>query len=393
MKRIMIIGASAGQIPIIRKAKELGYYIGVADYNSKAIGIPLADEFFNASTIDEEAIVEAAKIFQPDGVVTMQTDMPMRAIGRVNEELGLYGIDRKTAIIATDKIEMIQCFKEKRVESPWYFIIDNNLEEIMESFRYPCIFKPADNSASRGVCLVNCPSEVYQAYEYSRTFSRNGKILVEEYMQGPEVSVEVLVWDSEVFVIAITDKITTGAPFFVEMGHKEPSELEKSSLEQIRNLAKRAVNAVGIKNGEAHVEIILTQEGPKVVELGARLGGDFITSDLVPLSTGVDMLKATLQIACGEEPDTTIRVQKGSAIRFIEAEAGTIQEIKGVEEAEKIHGIKRIEFFKKVGDKSNEVHNSLDRIGCVIANGEDAQQALQLCERALQRLEVVVSSV
>lgn len=389
----MIVGASAGQIPLIKKAKELGYYVGAADYDSKAIGIPLADEFFNASTIDEEAILAAARIFKPNGIITMQTDMPMRAIGRVNEELGLCGIDRKTAIISTDKIEMIQCFKKNHVESPWFFIVDGNLKEIMKEFQYPCIFKPADNSASRGVCLVNQPTEVEQAYKYSRTFSRNGKVLVEEYMCGPEVSVEVLVWNGEVSVIAVTDKMTTGAPFFVEMGHKEPSELAKPHVEQIKNLATKAVNAVGIKNGEAHVEIILTKEGPKVVELGARLGGDFITSDLVPLSTGVDMLKATLQIACGEEPDTKIRVQNGSAIRFIEAKAGIIQEIKGVDEAKDIHGIKRIEFFKSVGDESIEVHNSLDRIGCVIAQGEDEQQAFQLCEKALQKIKVEVKGV
>ena len=389
----MIVGASAGQIPLIKRAKELGYYVGVADYDSKAIGIPLADEFFNVSTIDEEAILASARTFKPNGIVTMQTDMPMRAIVRVNEELDLCGIDRKTAIISTDKIEMIQCFKKNHVESPWFFTVDGNLKEIMEEIQYPCIFKPADNSASRGVCLVNHPSEVEQAYKYSRAFSRNGKVLVEEYMRGPEVSVEVLVWNEEVSVIAVTDKMTTGAPFFVEMGHKEPSELEKSHVEQIKNLAIKAVNAVGIKNGEAHVELILTKEGPKVIELGARLGGDFITSDLVPLSTGIDMLKATLQIACGEEPDTIIREQKGSAIRFIEAKAGMIQEIKGIEEARNIPGIKRVEFFKSIGDESIEVHNSLDRIGCVIAKGEDVQHAFQLCENALRKIKVEVKSV
>lgn len=393
MKKIMILGASAGQIPLIKKAKELGYYVGVVDYDLNADGISLADEFFNISTIDEEAILEAAKTFKPDGIATMQTDMPMRAIGKVNEELGLCGIDRKTAIIATDKIKMIQCFKEKQVESPWFLIIDNDLKEKVDLLKYPCIFKPADNSGSRGVFLVKSPLEVKKAYEYSKNFSREGKVLVEEYMQGPEVSVEVLVWNGSVSVIAVTDKMTTGAPFFVEMGHKEPSDLGKINIEKISDLAKKAVNAVGIKNGEAHVEIILTKEGPKVVELGARLGGDFITSYLVPLSTGVDMLTATLKIACGEEPDTTIKIQKGSAIRYISAEEGIIHSIEGIEEAEKLSGINRTLFFKKIGDKSKEIHNSLDRIGCVIAEGKDAKEANSRCEEAIKKMKVVIKSV
>ena len=390
MKRVMIVGASVGQVPLIKKAKELGYYVAVADFNPNAIGIPLADEFFNASTIDEDSILSAAKKFKPDGITTMQTDMPMRAIARVNEELNLCGINRKTAICATDKIEMIKCFKEHGINSPWYFVIDKNYNEISKKITFPCIFKPADNSASRGVCLVQQESEIEKAYEYSKSFSRNGRVLVEEYMQGPEVSVEVLIWKNNPHVIAVTDKITTGAPYFVEMGHNEPSSLSDEDIVKIKNLAASAVKAVGIDNGQGHVEIILTKEGTNVVELGARLGGDFITSDLVPLSTGVDMLKETLSIACGEEPNLNIKFSKGSAIRFINVDIGTILDIKGIDRARSIPGVKRIEFFKEVGDQSVEVHNSLDRVGCLIAQSNTAKEAADLCTRAIKEIEVLV---
>ena len=393
MKRVMIIGASAGQIPLIKKAKELGYYVAVADYNPNAIGIPLADEFYHASTIDEEAILAVAKIFKPDGIATMQTDMPMRAIAKVNEELGLCGIDWQTAINATDKVEMIKCFKRHGIASPWYYVVDNNLNKLTEKFTYPCVFKPVDNSASRGVCLVRSKAEVEQAFAYSRSFSRKGLVLAEEYLQGPEVSVEILVWESVAHVIAVTDKLTTGAPFFVEMGHKEPSELPEKSVQDIKKLAIGAVKAVGIQNGQGHVEIIFTKGGPKVVELGARLGGDFITSDLVPLSTGVDMLKETLQIACGENPDLTQTESRGSAIRFLEAERGIIDRIDGIEEAYNISGVQRIEFFKKVGDESIEVHNSLDRIGYVIAQAETASRAFAICENVRNMIKVVIRNV
>ena len=393
MKRIMIVGASSGQVPLIKKAKELGYYVAVTDLNPNAIGITLADVFYNVSTIDEEALLEAAKKFKPDGITTMQTDMPVRAIARVNEELGLCGLNRKTAIRATDKIEMIKCFKKNKVASPWYYVINNNLDEVKSQFTYPCIFKPADNSASRGVCLVNSYTEINSAFEYSKKFSRGGQVLVEEYMQGPEVSVEVLVWRGDVYPIAVTDKLTTGSPFFVEMGHKEPSALPEVNIKAIKELAVMAINAVGLENGEGHVEIILTSNGPKVVELGARLGGDFITSDLVTLSTGVDMLKETLRIACGEKPDTKLIIKKGSAIRFIEADVGIITKIVGIDNALNIPGVNRIEFFKGIGDESAEIHNSLDRIGYIIAQGDTGTEAMRICELAQQKIFVEVNHV
>lgn len=393
MKRIMIVGASAGQIPLIKRAKELGYYVAVADMNTKAIGIPLADEFYNASTIDEAAVTEAAKAFHPDGITTMQTDMPMRAIAAVNEELGLCGINRATAIRATDKIEMIKCFKEHNVASPWFYVVDNDFEAVKEKLTYPCIIKPADSSASRGVCLVEKEEDAEASYEYSKSYSRGGRVIVEEYMKGPEVSVEILVWKGKPHVITVTDKITTGAPYFVEMGHNEPSSLPAKDITAIKKLAGSAVTAVGIENGEGHVEIILTKDGPKVVELGARLGGDFITSDLVPLSTGVDMLQATLDIACGEKPDMKIKFRKGSAIRFIKSEPGRITGIYGTEEAEKTAGVHRIEFFRQTGDTAVEVHNSLDRVGCVIAQGDDKEKAAEICEAAMNKIKVVVENV
>lgn len=389
----MIVGASAGQVPLIKKARELGYCIAVADYNSNAIGVPLADKFYNVSTVDEEAILKAAKDFKPDGITTMQTDMPMRAIARVNEVLGLCGIDRTTAMNATDKVAMLKCFNRFGLASPRYVVIRSSLNEVNKGFSYPCIFKPADNSASRGVLLVNSEAELETAYKYSREFSRSGDILVEEFMQGPEVSVEILVWQGSINVISVTDKITTGAPYFVEMGHKESSALPEQSVAEIEKLATKAVRAVGIRNGQGHVEIILTKEGPKIVELGARLGGDFITSDLVPLSTGVDMLKETLRIACGEIPDLEKKFLKGSAVLFIKAEKGTIKKIEGIELALEIKGVKRIELFKNVGDKSVDVHNSLDRIGCVIAQSENAEQALEVCREALKMIKVVVRDV
>ena len=393
MKKVLIIGASILQLPAILKAKELGYYVGVVDYNPKAIGIPYADEFFEVSTIDIEGVTQTAKEFAPDGIMTLATDMPMRSIAAAARACGLSGISMDTAIKSTDKGEMIKAFEACGVEHPWYYIAKNpaELEEILPSVTYPCIIKPTDNSGSRGVFLAESREALADAYAYTRESSRGGAVIIEEYMRGSEVSVEVIVTDGEPHVLQITDKLTTGAPHFVEMGHSQPSRLPAADCEKIRDLARRAARAVGIENGPAHVEVMLTAQGPKMVELGARMGGDCITTHLVPLSTGISMVEATLRLSCGEVPDITPTLDKGSAIRYFYVPSGIITKIEGVEEARAIEGVREISFVKQVGDRAGEIGSSTDRVGFVIAQADSPEAAVEICNRVLDTVKFTVS--
>jgi len=391
MKRLLIIGASVLQVPAIRKAKEMGLYVAVADYNPNAIGIPLADEYYNVSTIDEEGVYQAAKEFKADGIMTLATDMPMRSLAYACKKLGLVGLAYDSAVKATDKGEMIKTFEAAKVEHPWYQIIPGGTKPTPGTFTFPLITKPTDNSGSRGVMLVHNEDELAEALSYSSENGRRGDAIMEEYMQGPEVSVEVMVSHSVPHVLQITDKLTTGAPHFVEMGHSQPSRLPEDAQDAIRDLASRAALSVGIQNGPAHVEIILTKNGPKMVELGARMGGDCITTHLVPLSTGIDMVGNTIKIALGEEPDLEQRLWKGSAIRYFNApKNGVICEISGVEEAEKIDGVQEITFVKQVGDTVGDIGSSTDRVGFIIAQAESAEEAVDICEQVLQMVKIVV---
>ena len=390
MSKLLIIGASVLQLPAIIKAKELGHYVAVADFNSKAVGIPYADQYFNASTIDEEAILGVAKKFKPDGIMTLATDMPMRSIAKATAELGLSGISYKTAIKSTDKGKMIEAFKANNVSSPWYYIL-NSVNELEDKvINYPCIIKPTDNAGSRGVILVNSSDKLYDSFLYSQSQSRSGSVILEEYMQGPEVSVEVMVVKGEAHVLAITDKLTTGAPYFVEMGHSQPSNLDFGIQEEIIKLTKKAVEAVGINCGPAHVEMIITSQGPKMVELGARMGGDCITTHLVPLSTGIDMIKATIDTSLGLIPDITPKFTKSSAIRFLNADEGIISSIKGVELAMCVDGIKEIVLSKKEGDVISEIKSSLDRTGFIISQSNDPISSVRICEEAAQHINITI---
>ncbi len=392
MKRLFIIGASVLQLPAIKKAKELGYYVGVADYNSAAVGIAYADEYFNVSTNDQEGIYQAAKAFKADGIMTLATDMPMRSVAYACQRLGLMGITYDTAVRATDKAEMIRAFEENGVACPWYQVVGAPADvfDIAHKITYPCITKPTDSSGSRGIMLARNPEELVTAVAYSAENGRGGEVIVEEYMQGPEVSVEVIVWQGEVHILQITDKLTTGAPRFVEMGHAQPSRLEAEAQKMIKDLTRRAVKAVGIENGPAHVEIMVTENGPKMVELGARMGGDCITTHLVPLSTGVDMIKATIDICLGQTPDLTPKWGRSSAIRYFETPCGFIRALNNIDTALDMPGVKDIVFTAKAGDCVGGIYSSVDRIGFVIAEGENPAQAVLACEQAMKTIDIVM---
>lgn len=397
MKQIMILGASILQLPAIQKAKKMGLNVIAVDMNPEAVGFKEAGITCEViSTIDTEKILEAAKRYKIDGIMTLASDMPMRSVAFVAKKLGLVGISEQTALNATNKAVMRQCLKEHGVPIPEFYKVSSKeqYEDALSVFRNKgirCIVKPADNSGSRGIELIadiNNAQETGTAYEYSKNNSRCGDVVVEEYMEGAEVSVETLSIGGECHVIQITDKLTTGAPFFVEMGHSEPSMLPDEIKKRIAEVARSAVNAIGITDGPSHTEIKVTQDGPKIVELGARLGGDNITTHLVPLSTGVDMVECCIRIALGEKPDLEKKFDKGSAIRYLKSDIGEIQGISGIDEARKVPGVKQVSIVHGVGDRARKIKNSVDRIGFVIAQADSPENAVSICEDAMQKIAI-----
>lgn len=392
MKKLMIVGASVLQLPAILKAKEMGLNVVVVDFNPQAIGIPYADKYYNASTMDEDAVLAAAEDYKPDGIMTLATDMPMRGVAKTSDKLNLHSINYETAVKATDKYDMIKAFKEHNVPSPWFFVVDT-LEELKTheaDVTFPCIIKPTDNAGSHGVAKVYSFQELLDNYEYAHSCSRHGKVIIEEFLDGPEVSVEVMVVNGVVNILQITDKITTEAPHFVELGHTQPSQLPMDTQEAIRKVTVAACKAIGIDKGPAHVEMKVTKRGPVMIELGARMGGDNITTHLVPLSTGIDMVGSTIKAALGEEPDIEPSLHCGSAIRYFQVPFGTIKAIENVDEAKQIPGVKQITFTKEVGEESTPIHCSNDRIGFVIAQGATAKDAIKACEEAMKVVQIKI---
>jgi len=412
-KKMMILGASELQVPAIKKAKELGYQVICVDYNENAVGFALADVKLVVSTLDQEEVYRQALIYRPDVVITSTSDGPVRTAAYVNEKLGKRpDLSYENALCATIKSKMRDRLKACGVPIPKYYAAQDyeTFRRAVEDLQGHCIVKPADNAGSRGVVLFDYEMhrwepgaqrerlfEYYKrfgewgrkTYEYSRDNSRGGTVMVEEYMQGPEVSVEAIVVEGTPHILAVTDKYITPPPFFVELAHCEASRLDEGTQEKIKAVAKQAIGAIGIENAPAHVEVKVTQEGPKIVELAARLGGDFITSRLVPLSTGIDMVGASVELAVGLKPDLTPKWQRGAAIHFLHASEGQEGRLSGIAVPEALYrqnGVEEIRLYKKPGDSVQGTRSSNDRLGHVITTGETPEEAMELGERTLAQI-------
>ncbi|MCR5518353.1 MAG: ATP-grasp domain-containing protein [Lachnospiraceae bacterium] len=393
MKSIFILGASRLQLPAILKAKELGLYVYVLDYDPNAIGIQYADLFLEISTIDKEAVLDAAKKYKPDYIITSTSDMPVRTVSWVCEQLGMKtDISFENAMCATNKKLMRRRMKEQHVPIPEFYEI-TELGEFIDTFSHldgKYVVKPADNAASRGVVFVDTDEklDLKKIYEYCVNYSRGAGLLIEEYMEGPEVSVEAFSVNGEAHIITITDKIVTDLPFFVELGHTEPSRLSKEQQDDIHRVALAAIKAIGMVNGPTHTEIKVTESGAKLVEIAARLGGDFITSRLVPLSTGVDMIECSYDALFGKSVRYKSVLDRGAAIRFIQGSEGKLVSISGLDQVKSMDNVVEFEIYKSIGDYIRKPENSSDRIGHIIAVGKDANEADCIANEALSKIKI-----
>ena len=301
----------------------------------------------------------------------------------------------QTAICATDKLKMLEAFQRYNVPHPMFQMLkQEDLSTFSMEIQYPAISKPVNSSGSRGIAFISDESKLREALNRSFSAAPDGKILIEEYMEGPEVSVEVLVVNRTPHVFQITDKQTSGPPHFFELGHIQPSSLPEHIQEQVTLVAKQAIIAVGIENSPVHVEIKITPAGPKMVELGARFGGGCISTYMLDTSvSGVCYTEAAIQMALGQIPDCSNHHNSGSVacVQFLLPEKGTICEIQGEEEARNLENIIAVQVYGKIGQHCTAITENADRIGYVVGKGADAAQAREACQQALRCIHVYYS--
>lgn len=360
-KKIMILGAGEMQTPVIKKAKEEKYFVIVVDFDKNAPGFNYADIKLLISTHDKKKILEQAIKYNIDGILTT-SDYPVRIVAYVSEKLGLKALNQESANICTDKYLLRQKLRNSNLNHPKYFLIENKKDLDKINF-FPAIIKPVDSSASKGVKKINSVEELKNEYEISKTYSNSKKIIVEEYIKGKEFSVESITYNGKTNIIAITEKTKVGEDkgYFVEYSHKIPANITNSEKLAIESETIKLINIIGLDNSSSHTEVILTKNNTAyIVEIGARLGGDYIASDLVFLSKGVDMTKNIIKMSINEEIDIDIKNNLYSAIQFITP--NNYYSAKKFIESNNNHIIKsEIKPYKNI-----TIKNSLDRQGYII---------------------------
>lgn len=388
-KKLLVLAAGILQITVIKKAKAMGYYVIAADGDPYARGFQYADKAICANITDEEVMLKIAREEGVDGVIHPCSEVSMNVMGRINEELGLAGITKEQAIRATNKHLMREAFEKGNAPSPKSILTESAEDawnHLQDDFTTDGILKPSRNSGSRGIAKVirDMPKEEFEkAYYIALEESRDKSVLIEQFIEGPEFSIEIIVWNGEVNVLTVTDKKTTEAPHFVELGHNQPSCRTAEEVEILKAAAVAGVKALGVNNCACHAEAKLMDGKAYLMEIGARLGGDFISTELTHLSTGIDMVAAAVDVALGLEPDLSVKEEpKGACIRYFCPKPGKLVSISNLEALDDLRVYKK-KIYVQVGDMIPEVTSSLCRSGHVIVTEETPQKAIALAEKLI----------
>lgn len=319
-KKIAVIGASYLQLPLVKKAKEMGLEVHCFAWAEGAVCKELADYFYTISIVEKEEILKVCQEVGIDGICTIASDVAAPTVAYVANKMNLVGNDYEAAVKANNKYQMREAFMKAGVPCPKYMMATSEtlhsveVIEGLREFQYPMISKPSDRSGSLGVTKIMDSSEFYPAVELAMEKSFKHQAMVEEFIEGREISVEFISYNGVHYPLQITDKVTTEAPHFVELEHHQPSTLSEEMFTTIYDITKNALNALGLTNGASHTEYKITKEGRiAIMEVGGRMGGDFIGSDLVRLSTGYDFVKGVIDVALGEfeEPVKTLNMCSG----------------------------------------------------------------------------------
>lgn len=392
-KRLLVLAAGILQVPVIKKAKEMGIYVIAADGDSNAVGLKYADKAIVVNITSEEDLLKVAHEEHIDGVIHPCSEVSMNVMGRLNDELGLSGITREQAIRATNKHLMREAFEMGGAPSPKSILTDSAedaWEHLQNDFSTDGILKPSRNSGSRGIAKVvrdMNKADFINAYNIALNESRDKSVLLEQFIEGPEFSIEIIVWNGKVNVLTVTDKKTTGAPHFVELGHNQPSCYSAEEVEILKAAAVSGVKALGVNNCACHAEAKLMDGKAYLMEIGARLGGDFISTELTHLSTGIDMMAAAINVALGIEPDLNPKEKpKGVCIRYFCPKPGKLVSV-GNTEILKDPRVYLWEIYHKVGDVIPEVTSSLCRSGHVIVTENSPQKAIALADRMINEVK------
>ncbi len=393
-KTVLVFGVGELQKSIIGRAHLMGLCVVGIDPCADAACKNDCDAFEIVDGQDYEGTIEVCRRHHVDAIITAATDKPLVMMARVAATMGyrFYGVD--TAIWSTDKFQMKQRFILGGVPYAQGRTIASVGEA--EGLTYPIIVKPRDNSGSRGVKLCLDKDELQEAMTEASQHSRLDSVLVEEFIEGQEYSIEALHYNGHTEVIQFTEKRTTEFPYNVELGHKQPANLTETQQDSIAAIISKTASCMGFDNCPSHTELKINGRGIFVIETSPRLGGDYITSHLTPLSTGINLEDQLLNIALGRNVDTrSCRKHAASAVSFLSLRPGRCTSV-----SPRLHSLSdnpnivSCEMKLKAGDQIPVITSSLDRYGHFIVSAnsrEELDAVVDECQRKATNLITVES--
>lgn len=402
-KYIVSIGGGILQEKIIREINELGFESIVFDKDQNCIGSKIANIFFPISTRDYDAIIEKLKsedlLDKTLFAITVGTDMSY-TVAKINEIVAPYLVSPDTALKTTDKSLMRRTLFHGGVKVPEFYEC-SCISDAKEAFDRlaskgkEVVIKPIDNMGARGVRKVQSTSELEIAFSEAISNSIKGKVLVEEFIDGNELSVDALVYKGDVTITGVADRIIEYPPYFVETGHIMPTNLPKEEIDLALSEFMKAIKVVGIVNGCAKGDIKISKDGEAYIgEIASRLSGGFMSTHTFPYSTGVNLMRNALLVHLGKEPEIGSYEYKYVAVeRAIIPYKGVVTRIIGVDEALGLEEVKDVIIKVKEGDLIREPKNNLDKAGNVIAIGKNREEAIRNVNNAIRRIKIVTEIV
>ena len=392
-KRLLVLGAGPAQLGLLEAARARGLEVIALDRDPAAPGFRLADKRALVSVEDEPAVERLALAERVDGVIAPGIDWPVGIAARLAQRLGIaHPISPETAVLATSKLRQSERFAEAGVPRARSRVC-RDLEEAaaaVEELGYPCVLKAPDRQGQKGLALVRSPEELPAAVELALAAARSPVCLVEEAVQGPEVTVVAFSSGGRFTPLMVTDRLVAEPPAFgVALAHVFPSEHD---TERAVEAARAAAEALGIEEGPTYTQVLLGPDGPRVGELAARLGGGH-DAELCLAAVGVDLNSLALDAALGE-PVGPLEPQPrdgGAVTRFLVAPEGRLEEVQGLEEATELEGILSVRSYRSPGFVFGPLRRGADRAGAVLAVGASREEALERAARAAERIRFVTA--
>lgn len=398
-KAVLIFGVGPLQKSIIKRAKKMGLYTVGIDPASDATCRDEVDAFEVVGGQDFEGHCSIVEKYGIDAIVTAATDKPLVMMARIAEKYHFPFYSVETAQWSTDKFQMKQRFMEGGVPCAKGRLV-KSVEET-DDMVFPVIVKPRDNSGSRGVKLCNNREELAASMSEAFDVSKLDTVLVEEFIEGPEYSIESLHYKDDSQqpitngqkpkvkseVIQFTEKKTTKFPYNVELGHIQPANITEDNKQKIREIVSLIGKALHFENCPSHTELKINERGIFVIETSPRLGGDYITSTLTPLSTGVNMEDELLRMALWEKNHPKPRPLQYAGVRFFDFEEGCIiKHVPNVDFVKNWPHVVDFSFHLKEGAIVNRITSSLNRYGhmtLIAGNRESIEDAFEKYEKVI----------